>query len=53
MVNKFSWKNEIKKAELELNVEIKHYEKTGQGQSAIKAKQKQLELKKRVSDLFG
>lgn len=49
----FSWKNEMKKAELKLAKNIKIYEKIGKGNKAIEAKRTLLELKKRIADYYS
>ncbi len=52
MVN-FSWENAMRAADKKLTENIKIYEKQGMGKKAMLAKEKQLELKKRIKDTFA
>jgi len=48
----FSWKNEMKKADLKFSKNILIYEKTGQGDNAANSKKRQLELRNRIKEMF-
>ncbi len=49
----FSWKNEMKKAERKLAENIKNYERNGLGNKAAQSKETLLSLKKRISETFA
>lgn len=52
-IHTFSWKQTMLDAEKHTAAVILIYEKTGKGNKAAQSKQRLLELKKRISDLYA